>query len=71
MAVLRTFRCLTPTAPAGIEVRAPGESAQDVLAGIARDQDEFRLSPINAVIGPATLARRRPQPSADALQGDA
>jgi hypothetical protein len=45
-----TLREFTITAPAGIEVRPPFESERGVLAGIEREQGEFRPSAIAAAV---------------------
>jgi circadian clock protein KaiC len=53
-----TLREFTITAPAGSEVRAPVESAQGVLAGIARQQGDARLA-IGSPIGASHERQRR------------
>jgi circadian clock protein KaiC len=53
-----TLREFTISAPAGIEVRAPAESARGVLAGIEREQGEFRPTAVDAVFGGDRRRRR-------------
>ena len=69
-----TLREFTITSPAGIEVRAPDESEQGLLAGIAQNQGELLAGPIAAAIGlprRSRLSQIPPQVSADPPRGDA